>query len=121
MNRNVFLTALIALFFSLNSFGQNYQLQVVVRDSASNKTMEDVVAEVISPGETSKSLHAGVSDVRGRIFFSLPAGNYRLVVRMLGYSPLIRDINMNGDKKLDFKLSPQPPSASIPHIRYPTV
>lgn len=108
MNRNVFLTALIALFFSLNSFGQNYQLQVVVRDSASNKTMEDVVAEVISPGETSKSLHAGVSDVRGRIFFSLPAGNYRLVVRMLGYSPLIREINMNGDKQLDFKLSPQP-------------
>lgn len=108
MTRSVLFTAFIVLFFSLSSFGQNHELQVVVRDSLSNKTLEGVVAEITSPGEINKALHAEVSDVRGRIFFSLPAGNYRLVVRMLGYSPLIRDINMNSGKQLDFHLSPQP-------------
>jgi len=108
MNRNWLLTATIALFFSLSSFGQKYSLQLVVRDSVSSRTLEGVVAEITAPGVTDKAVHTEVSDVRGRVFFSLPAGNYRLLIRMLGYSPLIRELNIGSDQQQEFLLSPQP-------------
>ena len=108
MNRNYFLTFFLALFLSLSSFGQNHSLQVVVRDSANNKTLEGVVAEVTSTGGTDKAAHAEVSDVRGRLFFSLPYGNYRLVIRMLGYTPLVQELNVTGDLHRDFLLASQP-------------
>ncbi|MBK7478404.1 MAG: hypothetical protein IPI69_00835 [Bacteroidales bacterium] len=108
MNRNAFWYAFIALFFSLNSFGQNHRLQIVVRDSVTGKSLEGVVAEIGSAGTDGKAGNAGVSDVRGRIFFSLPGGNYRLQLRMLGYAPLISSFNLDSDQQLDFLLSPRP-------------
>lgn len=108
MNRNAFWYAFIALFFSLNSFGQNHRLQIVVRDSVTGKSLEGVVAEIGSAGTDGKAGNAGVSDVRGRIFFSLPGGNYRLQVKMLGYAPLISSFNLDSDQQLDFLLSPRP-------------
>ena len=107
MNRNYFLTFFLALFLSLSSFGQNHSLQVVVRDSANNKTLEGVVAEVTSIGGTDKAAHAEVSDVRGRMFFSLPSGNYRLVIRMLGFTSLVQELNITGDMNRDFVLASQ--------------
>ena len=108
MNRKWLFTAFLAVFFSLSSFGQKYSLQVVVRDSVTGKTIEDVVAEITTHGSADKAVHTEVSDVRGRFFFSLPAGNYRLVVRMLGYSPLILELSVGSDQQQEVLLSPQP-------------
>lgn len=108
MNKFWFLTAFFALFFSLNSFGQKYLLQGTVRDSLNNKTIGDVVVEVANSGGTDKVTHTEVSDVRGRFVMSLPAGKYHLVIKMLGYSPLFREITISSGLQEEFTLSPQP-------------
>ncbi|HOU03080.1 MAG TPA: TonB-dependent receptor [Bacteroidales bacterium] len=107
MNRFWFLNAFFALVFSLNSFGQKYLLQGVVRDSVNNKTIESVVAQVMPVGVTNTAMLNEVSDVRGRFAFSLPAGRYLLAVKILGYTPLVREISISSDIELEFLLSPQ--------------
>ena len=43
MNRLWFLTAICAAFFSFNSYGQAFRFQGTVRDSASRKTIENMI------------------------------------------------------------------------------
>lgn len=101
------MNAFFALVFSLNSYGQKYLLQGIVRDSLSNNTLEHVVAEVTIPGGRSKVILAEVSDVRGRFAISLPAGKYLLVLKMLGYSPLVRELSISSDVELEFLMEPR--------------
>lgn len=102
--------AFFALFISIGVFGQEYIFQGTVRDSLNNKTIEGVVAEVVVPGGTKKVTFPGVSDVRGRFVISLPAGTYLLSLKLLGYSPQVREIHINRDLQREFFLSPQPVS-----------
>ncbi|NMC37575.1 MAG: TonB-dependent receptor [Bacteroidales bacterium] len=108
MNRFWLLTAFFTLLFSLSSFGQKFTFQGIVRDSLTNKALEDVVAEVTTTGGKDKITHAGVSDVRGRFVFSLPAGNYLLSLKMLGYSKILREFTISNDQQQEFFISPQP-------------
>lgn len=108
MKRNWIFTAFFALLFSLNSFGQKYVLQGIVRDSVNNKTLEGVVAEAATPGTENKVNPAGITDVRGRFAISLPAGRYLVVLKMLGYSPVSYEINLSSNLQQEFLLSPQP-------------
>ncbi|HNP92202.1 TonB-dependent receptor, partial [Macellibacteroides fermentans] len=108
MNRKSLFAAFLALFFSLSLSGQRYSLQVVVRDSVTNKTLEGVVAEISATSSADKAVLTEVSDVRGRFFFSLPAGNYRLIIRMLGYTLQMRELSISSDQQHEFLLTPQP-------------
>ncbi|NMB52296.1 MAG: hypothetical protein GX999_08215, partial [Bacteroidales bacterium] len=76
MNKFWFLNAFLALVFSLNVNGQKYLLQGVVRDSVTNKTLENVVTEVKLVGGTDNTILYELSDIRGRFEISLPAGRY---------------------------------------------
>lgn len=98
----------MVLFLSASSLGQEYMFRGVVRDSLNNSPLEGVAAMVIPAGKTGKTNLAGVSDVRGRFSISVPAGRYRLVLNMLGYSPVVREYDVNSDIMLNFLLSPQP-------------
>lgn len=108
MNRNWFVTAFIALFFSLNSFGQKYNLQGIVRDSVNNKTLEGVVAEVIAYGKADKVNPVGITDVRGRFNLSLPEGKYLVVLKMLGYSTVSHELILTSNLQQEFLMSSQP-------------
>lgn len=109
MNRNWILTSLFALFFPLTSFGQKFLLQGTVRDSVNSRSLEGVVAEVTASGPAySKVYTVGITDVRGRFDISLPSGRYRVVLKMLGYSPVSREVNLNGNLEQEFLMSPQP-------------
>jgi len=108
MKRNWIFTAFFALLFSLNSFGQKYVLQGIVRDSVNNKTLEGVVAEAATPGTEYKVNPVGITDVRGRFAISLPAGRYLLVLKMLGYSMVSYEIVLSSNLQQEFLMSPQP-------------
>ncbi len=110
MNRFWLLTAFFTLFFSLSSYGQKFTFQGIVRDSLTNKVVEDVVAEVTTAGGNDKITHTEVTDVRGRFEFSLPAGNYFLSLKMLGYSKILREFTISSDQLQEFFISPQPVS-----------
>lgn len=110
MNKFWFLTAFYTLFISLILQGQEFTFQGIVRDSTTNKVLEDVVAEVITTGGKDKITRIGVSDVRGRFEFSLPAGNYFLTLKILGYSKILRELTISGDQQQEFLISPQPVS-----------
>lgn len=110
MNRLRGFCALFALFISVGVSGQEYLFQGTVRDSLSNKTIEGVVAVVTASGGIKNSYFPGVSDVRGRFVISLPAGTYLLSLRLLGYTPQVREIHISSDQQHEFLLSPQPVS-----------
>jgi hemoglobin/transferrin/lactoferrin receptor protein len=107
MNKFWFLTAFCALVFSLSSYSQKFFLRGVVRDSVNNKTIENVVAEVQVAGGTDNAIFNEVSDIKGRFGISLPAGKYLVALKMLGYSPLVRELSISSDVELEFLLTPQ--------------
>lgn len=107
MKRNWIFTAFFTLFFSLNSFGQKYVFHGIVRDSVNNTALEGAVAVAVSPGTAEKAYPAGISDIRGRFELSLPAGRYLLVIKMLGYTPVSREINLSSNLQQEFLMSPQ--------------
>lgn len=107
MNKFWFLNAFLALVFSLNVNGQKYLLQGVVRDSVTNKTLENVVTEVKLVGGTDNTILYELSDIRGRFEISLPAGRYLLALKMLGYSAQAHELNISGDMNMEFFLTPQ--------------
>lgn len=108
MNRLWLLTAAFAVFFSLNSYGQKFLFQGTVRDSASQKALENVVAEIISLNGTGNVVNTAVSDIRGRFTISIPAGNYHLALKIVGYTPLNSEIQVTGNLQQELLLSSQP-------------
>ncbi|MCE5346694.1 MAG: TonB-dependent receptor [Bacteroidales bacterium] len=107
MNEFRFLTALCAVMFSINSYGQVFRFQGTVRDSADHKTIENVVVEVITMNTTDKGSFTAVTDIKGRFNIALPAGNYRMALKLLGYTALSHEIRINSDLQQDFILSSQ--------------
>jgi hemoglobin/transferrin/lactoferrin receptor protein len=110
MNRFWFLAAFCAVFCSFSSYGQNYRFQGTIRDSVSNKTLENVVAELQPANGNIRVPVTDVSDIRGRFSVSVPAGTYKLVLKLLGYAPVYNEISIDSDCQQDFSLSPQPVS-----------
>ncbi len=97
-----------ALFISISSSGQKFQFNGVVRDSVNKGTLENVVAVATTVDNTEGTTLTGVTDVRGRFEFSLPAGEYLLVMKLLGYSPVSREISISGDMQVEVLMAPQP-------------
>ncbi len=54
-----------------------------------------------------KGSFTAVSDIKGRFTIDVPAGIYRLTLKIIGYSPLIRELQVSSDLQQDFFLSLQ--------------
>jgi hemoglobin/transferrin/lactoferrin receptor protein len=108
MNRHWLLAAICAVLFSFDTYGQNFLFQGTVRDSANQKTLEDVVAEIVTLNGTEKVVRVAVTDIRGRFSVSIPAGRYRLALKIMGYTPLSYELNISSDLNQEFLLSSQP-------------
>ncbi len=108
MKRLLFSIVLFAWFFQVSSYGQKFQFHGIVRDSVSESTLESVVAVVTARDGSQNPFFTEVTDVRGRFVFSLPAGNYLLALKLIGYSPVLREINISGDLDAGFLMTPQP-------------
>ncbi|MGE0076307.1 MAG: TonB-dependent receptor [Bacteroidales bacterium] len=104
MNRSWFLTAACAVGFSLFSYGQTYRLQGTVKDSSTQKTIENVVIEA----KSNSSDFNAVTNTKGEYSINLPTGNYEVSLRVLGYNSVSSTIQVNTDTHQDFTLSPQP-------------
>jgi hemoglobin/transferrin/lactoferrin receptor protein len=108
MNKLGILSAFCAVFLSLNSLGQNFNIQGTIRDSVSLKTIENVVVEVISKAEPLSVIRSAATDTRGRFFLSIPGGDYIFAIKSMGYSPLLRNFKITTDIRVDFLLTSQP-------------
>ena len=107
MNKIWLLNAIIALLFSLNTYGQTFLFEGIVHESANNNTIENVVADLVPVNASDKRSYTTITNVRGKFTIECPAGTYRLTLRVLGYTPLIKELNINGDLQQDFLLSLQ--------------
>lgn len=101
------LNAICAFVFSFNTYGQSYFFQGTVRESVSNKTIENVVAIILPENKSEKAAITTVTDVRGNFTVECPAGIYRLTLKILGFAPLIAELNISSDLKQEFFLSSQ--------------
>ncbi len=98
------LTAILVLVgISVLSHGQTYRIEGTVRDSATQKTIENVVITAVSG-----SSYNTVSNVRGEFSLTLPVGNYQVSLSALGYNTIYRSIAVNQAQKQDFTLLQQP-------------
>ncbi|MDA3822769.1 MAG: TonB-dependent receptor, partial [Bacteroidales bacterium] len=107
MNKFWLLNALAALLFSFNTYGQTFLFQGTVRESATNKTIENVVADLVPVNSQSTSSYTTVTNVRGMFSIECPAGTYRLTLRVLAHAPLVKELTINSDLQQDFLLSSQ--------------
>ncbi|HPD95129.1 MAG TPA: TonB-dependent receptor [Tenuifilaceae bacterium] len=107
MNKSWFLAVVCTVGFSLFSYGQTFRLQGVVRDSSTQKTIENVVVEAIANGSASNSTFNAVSNTKGEYSLSLPSGNYQVSLMVLGYNTISFNIQVDGDTNKDFNLSQQ--------------
>lgn len=110
MNRLGLFTLICTLLFSSHTYGQTFRLQGTVRESVGNKTIENVIANIIPVKTEDKRSITTVSDARGNFTLECPAGTYLLTLKILGYAPLIRELNISNDLQQEFLLS----SRSIP-------
>lgn len=108
MKRFLFLSVFFALFFQISSYGQEYSFNGVVRDSVNESTLESVVAVVTATDGGQGATYTDVTDVRGRFMFSLPAGSYTLALKLLGYSPVVKEITLSGDLQSEILMAAQP-------------
>lgn len=108
MIKNFVLIAICAIGFSLNIFGQEFRLQGTISDSEAGKSLENVVVEATSIDLPSLRQFVAISNIKGEYSITLPAGNYQLAFRIIGYNPMVQDIQLQSDLKQDFSLTPQP-------------
>jgi len=105
MNKLRLLTAVSAIIFCLNTNGQTFRFQGTVRESDGNKTIENVVAEMVAVNTDKKTSITTVTDVTGKFTVECPAGVYRLTLKILGYAPLTRELHLNNDLQQEFLLT----------------
>ncbi len=107
MNRLGLFTLICTLFFSSLTYGQTFRLQGTVRESVGNKTIDNVIANIIPVKTTDKRSITTVTDARGNFILECPAGSYLLTLKILGYAPLIKELKINSNLQQEFILSSQ--------------
>lgn len=93
---------LVLLFFASIAFSQQrYTLSGTVSEAASNETMIGVTIAIteLRTGTTTNEY--------GFYSLTLPKGNYELVITYLGYKDIKQSLNLNSDKKINFKMAEQ--------------
>ncbi len=91
---------LVLLFFSVFSFSQNnYTISGTIREASSNETLIGVTIAVpeLKTGTTTNEY--------GFYSLTLPQGEYDIVVTYLGFSDIQQSLVLDGDKKINFRMS----------------
>ncbi len=91
---------LVLLFFCVFSFSQNnYTISGTIREASSNETLIGVTIAVpeLKTGTTTNEY--------GFYSLTLPQGEYDIVVTYLGFSDIQQSLVLDGDKKINFRMS----------------
>jgi len=107
MKKSAFFVLIITFYCQINSYGQLFRFEGIVRDSVNRKTVENVVVELVQADATNKSVYTAVTGAGGGFSFKVPAGNYRMALKLLGYSTLFTEIQINSDLNQEYFLSPR--------------
>lgn len=94
--------ALTLVFLSTFSFAQTrYTLSGTIREASSNETLIGVTVAFLD-------LKSGTTtNEYGFYSITLPEGEYQVLVSYLGFQDIVRTINLNSDKNIDFDLREQ--------------
>ncbi len=89
----------LLLFFSLAHSQQKYTISGTIREAASNETLIGVTVAV-------PELSTGTStNEYGFYSITLPEGKYNLVITYLGFQDLLREVELDGDIRVDFNMN----------------
>ncbi|NKI32588.1 TonB-dependent receptor [Croceivirga thetidis] len=94
--------ALVLVFLSTFSHAQTrFTLSGTIREAASNETLIGVTVAFpeLKSGTTTNEY--------GFYSITLPKGEYQVLVSYLGFQEIVRTINLNSDKNIDFNLQEQ--------------
>lgn len=91
----------LLLVFAHYAVSQNYNISGVITEE---NTLEPVVGVAI--GVKNNSNIGEISDVKGMYSINLPAGDYTLLYKIVGYKPLEKKITVKGNLTVDVTLEP---------------
>lgn len=90
-----------AMLLTMGAYAQEFSITGSVRDARQNETLNGATVQLAG------SEYFAVTDESGRFLIAnVPAGNYTVVVRFLGFTPEERIINVTSDTELSIELSP---------------
>lgn len=102
MMRKIFLIPIILCSFLVNVYSQEkYTISGVISDAETGETM---FGATISIKELSAT--GTITNDYGYYSLTLPKGEYTVVFSFIGYKSVVNTLNLNEDKRLDYKLSP---------------
>ncbi len=107
MNKT-FITLSLALLFSFEIYGQLFNINGTIKDSATLKTIENVIAEARTLNSQSDEISDAITDSKGHFSISLPKGVYIITLKVLGYNAYSEEIVVNSDIEREFTLTSQP-------------
>ena len=94
--RQSFLILLGLIFLGTVSFAQKSTISGIISDAGNKEPLVGATVYVNQSG--------AISDFDGRYELSLNNGKYTLVVSYVGYEPLEQEIDVTGDRELNFEL-----------------
>jgi hypothetical protein len=82
-----------------------FTLTAIIRDSATGRPVPGAVVQMASATRqyTGRSDEVGEASLR-----DFERGNYRVLVRRIGYRPLAIDVDVQNDKRQEFRVAPLP-------------
>ncbi len=102
--RKLFLLSILTLTFLSNLFSTNYEVTGQVKDSETKENLSFCYVHVYT--ESDSLITTCVTDQNGYFKFDLPAGEYKFLIKYIGYMPIETELmTINENKFIDvFKL-----------------
>jgi hypothetical protein len=102
MKRKVLLITILLCLFLVNAYSQEkYTISGIISDAETGETM---IGATISVKELAAT--GTITNAYGYYSLSIPKGEYTVIFSYIGYKSIKKIINLNEDKRLDYKLSP---------------
>ncbi len=90
---------IVILIVALSSMKLSAQTKFTLTGNVKDKTGEALIGSLVLVQEL-KGVGA-VADIEGNYQVTLPNGNYTIKVTSIGYKPILKKVNLNGNKVLD--------------------
>lgn len=90
---------IVILIVALSSIKLSAQTKFTLTGNVKDKTGEALIGSLVLVQEL-KGVGA-VADIEGNYQITLPNGNYTIKVTSIGYKPILKKVNLNGNKVLD--------------------
>lgn len=101
MKRKVLLITIVLCLFMVNAYSQEkYTISGIISDAETGETM---IGATISVKELAAT--GTITNAYGYYSLSIPKGEYTVIFSYIGYKSIKKIINLNEDKRLDYKLS----------------